>query len=150
WEGEPSINEDLLRLATLATPHIAGYSLDGKVNAVAQIRKALGRHFSQTSDWRPQIPPPDLGRIPLADGGDTEALLAEAVGRCYDIELDDRQTRLILQTDPDRRSKYFVGLRTGYRIRREFSAFALEIPAGNDELQLTLERVGFNRILKRP
>ncbi|HUI63829.1 MAG TPA: 4-phosphoerythronate dehydrogenase, partial [Bacteroidota bacterium] len=150
WEGEPSISEDLLRLSALATPHIAGYSLDGKVNAVVQIRRALEGYFSQPSDWHPQLPPPDVGRIRLADGGDTERLLSGAVRRCYDIELDDRQMRMMLQTKQESRGRYFMGLRSGYRTRREFSAFDLEIPSGNDELHHALQSVGFNRIRQLP
>lgn len=45
WEGEPSINSTLLQLADIATPHIAGYSLMGKVRATAMALNAFTRHF---------------------------------------------------------------------------------------------------------
>jgi erythronate-4-phosphate dehydrogenase len=47
WEGEPNINQDLLDKAFIATPHIAGYSLQGKQRGTAMIIEALNRHY----DW---------------------------------------------------------------------------------------------------
>ncbi len=45
WEGEPAINRDLLQRVFIATPHIAGYSADGKVNADNMVIDALCRVF---------------------------------------------------------------------------------------------------------
>lgn len=45
WEGEPNINTDLLGLATLGSFHIAGYSLQGKINASNMCLSALCKHF---------------------------------------------------------------------------------------------------------
>ena len=42
WEGEPAINLELLELATIATPHIAGYSIEGKTRASQMVLDALG------------------------------------------------------------------------------------------------------------
>ncbi len=45
WEGEPCINRDLLEAASIATPHIAGYSYEGKQRASQMAMDALCRHF---------------------------------------------------------------------------------------------------------
>lgn len=45
WEGEPSINRQLLDKALLATPHIAGYSLDGKANGTVAVVNAVSNFF---------------------------------------------------------------------------------------------------------
>lgn len=45
WEGEPNINRELLDKAFVATPHIAGYSLQGKQRGTSMIIEALNRHF---------------------------------------------------------------------------------------------------------
>ena len=45
WEGEPNINRELLEKAFVATPHIAGYSLQGKQRGTSMIIEALNRHF---------------------------------------------------------------------------------------------------------
>ena len=47
WEGEPDINRDLLRQAWLASYHIAGYSLEGKINASQQVLDAFCRFFQR-------------------------------------------------------------------------------------------------------
>ena len=47
WEGEPDLNRDLLRQAWLASYHIAGYSLEGKINASQQVLDAFCRFFQR-------------------------------------------------------------------------------------------------------
>ena len=46
WEGEPQLNLTLLEKAIIATPHIAGYSHEGKIRATAMALDALARHFN--------------------------------------------------------------------------------------------------------
>lgn len=54
WENEPDIDHEVLQKATLATPHIAGYSLQGKANATAMAVKAFAKHFDiPLTDWYP-------------------------------------------------------------------------------------------------
>lgn len=48
WEGEPQLNSTLLEKAIIATPHIAGYSREGKTRATAMALNALAEHFSLT------------------------------------------------------------------------------------------------------
>ena len=45
WKNEPEINRELLAAADIATPHIAGYSLQGKINGTQAVVRALGNHF---------------------------------------------------------------------------------------------------------
>ncbi|MCD8202073.1 MAG: 4-phosphoerythronate dehydrogenase [Prevotella sp.] len=58
WENEPKINPDLLQRVWLGTPHIAGYSADGKVNADNMVLKGLCHHFGIKNC--PHIEPPTL------------------------------------------------------------------------------------------
>lgn len=54
WENEPNINAEYLAKSLIATPHIAGYSAQGKANATALAVQALARHFNlPLTDWRP-------------------------------------------------------------------------------------------------
>ena len=54
WENEPNIDNDYLAKSFIATPHIAGYSAQGKANATAMAVQALARHFDlPLHDWRP-------------------------------------------------------------------------------------------------
>ncbi len=52
WENEPNISNELLNRAFVATPHIAGYSAEGKTRATAMILSALSQHFG----WDIEIP----------------------------------------------------------------------------------------------
>jgi erythronate-4-phosphate dehydrogenase len=55
WESEPDLDGDILQGAMLATPHIAGYSVQGKANATAMAINALSRHFDlPLTDWYPE------------------------------------------------------------------------------------------------
>lgn len=57
WEGEPRINQQLLEKAIVATPHIAGYSIEGKQRGSAMIVDALNHHFGWDAPVKmPQAP----------------------------------------------------------------------------------------------
>lgn len=55
WEGEPNIDRELLQKAIVTTPHIAGYSCQGKANASAMAVQALAKHFNlPLQNWYPE------------------------------------------------------------------------------------------------
>ena len=60
WENEPDIDLELMQQAFIATPHIAGYSTDGKANGTAMVVNSLCRYFNLPSEnWYPEnIPLP--------------------------------------------------------------------------------------------
>ena len=101
WEGEPSVNLDLLNKVFIGTPHIAGYSADGKVNADNMVIDALCQHFGLPHPGR--IFPPSLQN--LADSSNPLELYNP---------LDDSNK---LKAAPSN----FESLRNNYPIRREFS-----------------------------
>lgn len=107
WENEPDIDRDLLRSAIVATPHIAGYSLQGKANAASMSVAALARHFSlPLGNYYPE----QVRRIaPRAI--DWPELLSTIDLRC-DLEAESRT----LREAPER----FEALRNGYRFREEY------------------------------
>ena len=72
WENEPEINKDLLKAAYLATPHIAGYSADGKANASRMSLEALCKFFHIDASF--EIAPPALPCMDIPDDED-EAFL---------------------------------------------------------------------------
>ncbi len=107
WENEPDIDRDLLRSAVVATPHIAGYSLQGKANAAAMSAAALARHFSlPLGEYYPE----QVRRItPRAI--EWSELLSTIDLRC-DLEAESRT----LREAPER----FESLRNEYRFREEY------------------------------
>ncbi|MBP7050207.1 MAG: 4-phosphoerythronate dehydrogenase [Phycisphaerae bacterium] len=70
WEGEPSVDVDLLEKVDLATPHIAGYSFDGKVAGMIMIYRSLCEHFGLTPkhDVKDFLPAPTVPRLEVETG----------------------------------------------------------------------------------
>lgn len=121
WDPEPQVPLGLLEVADLATPHIAGHSVEGKVNGTRQIREQLIAHFSlEMPGWDPTplMPAPLHTQIQLPEAGSLESRLRQAVRACYEIRRDDRD----LRTESGDIGKLFVKLRRNYRDRREFAA----------------------------
>jgi erythronate-4-phosphate dehydrogenase len=145
WEGEPAIDAALLRRVSLGTSHIAGYSIDGKVNAAGMIRAALSRFLNNPSAWDPsrEIPSPPDPSVVLPGRGTTEEILEQAVKACYDIECDDRLLRGLFDVPREERGRYFMGLRTGYRLRREFACMNVVTGSADISLRGVLAGVGF-------
>ncbi len=104
WEHEPRINPELLRSAWIATPHIAGYSADGKVNADNMVISGLCRHFGLDVPFT--IVPP-----PLPDSFKPSANPDELRLQLYN-PLDDTAR---LKSAPED----FESLRGNYPLRRE-------------------------------
>ena len=140
WEGEPEPDRELMSLLDIATPHIAGYSADGKANgtrmSVRTVAAVLGLPLA---DWRPaDIPAPAQ---PLefsldASGKSRQEVLSEAILHTYDILADDRA----LLAHPER----FEQLRGDYPVRREPTAFTLRLQGGDPALADALAALGFH------
>ena len=107
WENEPDINRELLRRVYIGTPHIAGYSADGKANATRMALEALCSHFHLPARF--QIHPPRLPEGSLPKGHLTAKELDLAL---YNPHTDSHR----LKDSPEA----FEELRGNYPLRREF------------------------------
>jgi erythronate-4-phosphate dehydrogenase len=138
WENEPDIDRELLDMAYLATPHIAGYSKDGKANGTAMSVQAISRFFGLGIDnWQPsEVELPENTGI-VMDGArrDEESIIAEAVLSTYDIENDDEA----LRANPEQ----FEKLRGDYPIRREFPVYRVLASNINPTVIEKLKAIGF-------
>ncbi|MGN0872207.1 MAG: 4-phosphoerythronate dehydrogenase PdxB [Victivallales bacterium] len=133
WENEPEIDLELLSLLDYATPHIAGYSADGKANGTSMSVNALASFFAlPLYEFEPDIPRPEDFLIMIPPEGIPEARLAEAVFRSYDILSDDRRLRMSPAA--------FEQLRGDYPLRREFAAYRI---SGADDLAAIYSGLGF-------
>lgn len=143
WEQEPNINTNTLQRAQFATPHIAGYSLDGKVRGVEMIYDAVCQYFSQKPIWNAQqaLPPAPLHTLQFSDAATAEYIIETAILNCYDIRVDDRRMRTLLNSENI--ATLFDSLRKNYPIRREFSTVTLHIPATQNDLKPRLTALGF-------
>lgn len=147
WENEPAIDTDLLKMVELGTSHIAGYSFDGKLNAVRMIHKALGEFYSLKGSWSvpSKLPPPTVEQLTYetAAGLDVEHALREVVRSCYDIGADDEALRTLLALQPGERVAAFRRLRANYGVRREFLATTVRLVPDHGALRRVLEAQGF-------
>ena len=73
WENEPNINKELLKRVWIGTPHIAGYSADGKTNADNMVISALCEFFSLP--MQPAICPPEIPNADLCPKNEDERTL---------------------------------------------------------------------------
>ena len=121
WEDEPKIDLELLEKADIGTPHIAGYSRDGKANGTMMSVRAVSRFFNLGIDaWEPTCEGLKETTSIQLDGQnkDQESVLAEAVLATYDILADDRSLRAAPGS--------FEQLRDQYPLRREFHNCRIE------------------------
>ena len=139
WEGEPDLDPELVSLLDITTPHIAGYSADGKANGTAASVRTVSEVLGlPLTDWFPgDIPSPSMSlEFSIDAAGKTrQEVLSEAVLYTYDVLEDSGRLRGNLGL--------FEKLRGDYPVRREPSAFTLKLKGGDTALAGALEALGF-------
>lgn len=128
WENEPLFDPDLATMANLATPHIAGYSYDGKVNGTKMIYQAFLSFFKipHVSMMIPTILAAENFTHDLPIRGFTEIqYLQMLTQKMYPILEDDKRFRELLGMQPEQRSSAFHKLRKNYPVRYAFSHYTL-------------------------
>ncbi|WP_342243033.1 4-phosphoerythronate dehydrogenase PdxB [Pseudomonas sp. OTU5201] len=129
WEGEPRADVELARLCRIATPHIAGYSLDGKLRGTAQIYQAWCRVGGQAESVQLDelLPTPWLGELALDASCDPSWALATLCRAVYDPRRDDADFRRSLVGDEAKRRAAFDALRKHYPVRREIDGLRVRL-----------------------
>jgi erythronate-4-phosphate dehydrogenase len=139
WEGEPDIDLEMMNLTAIATPHIAGYSVQGKANGTASCVRNASKFFGfGIDDWSPgHLPAPGLGSITLrTTERSIEALLRSAIKASYDIMNDDAKIR--------HQPGHFERIRNKYPDRHEFPSFTIHLQPNHPEAEASLKAMGFN------
>lgn len=138
WEHEPEIDLDLLGLVDIATPHIAGYSADGKANGTSMAVQALSRFFNLGIDsWFPEnVPVPEPTTIELdVRNVRNQKVACKLVSRTYNILADDQRLRNSPQS--------FEQQRATYPLRREFPVFTARLLNAGKDIRSMAEKIGF-------
>jgi len=146
WENEPDIDTELLEKVDLGTPHIAGYSFDGKVAGMIMIYESFCKHFglSLRFDIQDFLPEPEVPHLEVkTNDADDEELLARAVEQVYRIRRDDEDLRRIVHHRPEDRGRFFDSLRKSYPIRREFHNTSIILDGSGGALARKLRGIGF-------
>lgn len=145
WENEPNIDvrllqSDPIRPAGLATPHIAGYSREGKRTATAMVHEALAAHLGQSPSFSRVTPDDPERTITLPDTRDTVHALSEAMLATRDLRDTDVSVTLLRELPDAERPTAFARLRDTYELRPQFEFHAVENPGPHAD---ALRALGF-------
>lgn len=146
WEHEPDFDPALMADTRIATPHIAGYSLDGKLGGSAMIYAAACRCFGlpKRQSLEQHLPAPPLSRLDFTAEADPGWALRVALNACYDLRRDDLAMRELCELDPDARRAGFDRMRREYPLRRDFNAVRIYSRGCDESLLRLLRGVGFD------
>jgi len=153
WENEPNIDCELLRAVDISTPHIAGYSLDGKIAGMIMIYKAACEHFGlgQKHGIEDFLPAPEVPKVTIEKiGFDEQEVIYETVQQVYAINRDDFNTRETPLVDAAKRGKFFDDLRKNYPVRREFQNTTVVLEQPCPAVAVTLKGIGFKINSEKP
>ncbi len=136
WPNEPTLNMLLLDLADIATPHIAGYSYDGKLRATEMLAMALAKTFRDSTD---------IKNYNQQEQTETLAInqISDAIHHAYDPGFDAKNLKRMGELQADLRPVYFDELRKQYRIRREFTYYELNAEQLHEYQKQLLQNLGF-------
>lgn len=144
WEHEPGVDLALADLCVLATPHIAGYSLDGRQRGTEQIYRAFCAWQGRAPERRlvDLLPQPWLSGLTLAANSDPAWALAMVCRAVYDPRRDDAEFRRSLTTDEGRQRAAFDALRKHYPPRREIDGLQVSLAGDAPLLRQQLHALG--------
>ncbi|HGW3884395.1 TPA: 4-phosphoerythronate dehydrogenase PdxB [Escherichia coli] len=140
WEGEPELNVELLTKVDIGTPHIAGYTLEGKARGTTQVFEAYSKFIGheQHVALDTLLPAPEFGRITL-HGPLDQPTLKRLVHLVYDVRRDDAPLRKVAGIPGE-----FDKLRKNYLERREWSS--LYVICDDASAASLLCKLGFNAV----
>lgn len=159
WEPEPLLDPDLLALVNGGSPHIAGYSYDGKVQGTAMIYQALCRFLdieAEHSSAELLAADPSSCQPLVLRGDSAKDIINNALLDAFDVQEDDENLRATMTLSEEQRAQAFDQLRKTYRKRRE--CHSLEIghwPNGlsadeKKSLYQQLTTLGFTLSMENP
>lgn len=137
WENEPDIDPELLRIVLIGTPHIAGYTLEGKVNGSLMIYDALADFLKIDRTPNISLPMVNNNQLFFDSSFSTEESLNNIVKQIYNIEDDHRRLLEVNSTNDSEIGRYFDILRKDYPLRREFNNYSIKMnkkDAGTEKL----------------
>jgi len=153
WEPEPDISLELLNKVLLGSPHIAGYSYDGKLNGTELIYQALCRHLDTNpeSSLAALVPPLANNQLRIDEKNHQTSnifyIVQSLIKQVYDIAADDGRLRALATqtlTGEVIFGEGFDGLRKHYPIRREFHNYQVHLENISDADKQWLQVLGFH------
>jgi len=142
WENEPLVSRELLQRVDLATPHIAGYSFEGRLRGTQMVLDAACAHFGLTSSWHMSQQLPPLRAIDCGPFDGNVAFWQDLLRRHCDIRRDHDAFVGGHDLDDDAFAAHFDGLRRVYPDRLEYPRFRLNVDTTTHPAD-QLTRLGF-------
>jgi erythronate-4-phosphate dehydrogenase len=141
WENEPLIDRELLNEVDIATPHIAGYSVEGKANGTSTCVNILNDFFNLglKPNWYPEhLPSPRRAKEIMIDckGKSTQEVIFDCIISTYDIAEDDIKLRNSVSD--------FERQRAEYPVRREFNYYDVHLCNADGLISSVISELGFN------
>ncbi len=146
WEPEPDISLDLLDKVVLGSPHIAGYSYDGKLKGTEMIYQALCKHLNRPAELsiKDLVPPLAKNQLDLAEEQTTWEQVKRLIAQVYSIADDDKRLRALAERARKGEDNFAIGfdsLRKHYPTRREFHNY--QVLGADDKTAEWLSVLGF-------
>ena len=140
WEPEPALNTELLAKVDIGTPHIAGYTLEGKARGTTQVFEAFSQFIGQPQHiaLNTLLPVPDVVSVQV-HGPINQPLLKRLAHLVYDVRRDDAPLRRVAAIAGE-----FDKLRKNYVERREWSSLRVECDDATSAA--LLNKLGFNAV----
>ncbi|UFP98328.1 4-phosphoerythronate dehydrogenase PdxB [Pseudomonas fitomaticsae] len=144
WDAEPQVDVALAELCVLATPHIAGYSLDGKQRGTVQIYQAYCEFIGEPAGIQlgDLLPAPWLSEVSLHADSDPAWALAMLCRGVYDPRRDDADFRRTLLGSVGEQRAAFDLLRKQYPSRREIEGLKVRIEGDSPALRQIVTALG--------
>jgi erythronate-4-phosphate dehydrogenase len=143
WENEPDINIELVKNVLIATPHIAGYSYEGKVNCTKIIYESLCEYLGEDKTIKFDLPIPKEPTLIFNNSNKLETGLNDLISTIYSIQEDDNRMRKIIEMEKEDRMKYFDLQRKNYPRRREFNNYTIKSSNLSKSMQDVLKKLRF-------
>ena len=145
WQDEPSINTELQKQTLISTPHIAGYSFDGKCRGTYMIYQAACKHLGQPERWTPDsvLEDKESDNTLIFDSNAANPVW-DLVNQVYSIEADSARLRAGMNLGEQQRAELFDQLRKNYPKRREFSHYRVIKDGLAETDRKMLAELGFN------
>ncbi|MCY4363984.1 MAG: 4-phosphoerythronate dehydrogenase [Gammaproteobacteria bacterium] len=144
WDNEPDINDELFALAALATPHIAGYSAQARLNATRRVYEQVCGYFDVDATAAVVILADEDAELNLSGFDGVADAVRTAVLASYDVRSDCAALKGLAETEPHKRGAMFNSLRTEYPSRREFPALRVALSDNQGVIRETLSALGFS------
>ncbi len=146
WENEPELSKKLLEKIDIATQHIAGYSLEGKVNGTKIIYDKLCNFLDKEISWEPKLPKVSNNVFRYSSNDDLLTNLNNFTKVISHLDVDTIELKKASELILKELSNYFDKLRKNYKLRREFNNYTIQMDIENKEIEETLRQIGFKTV----